>query len=73
MTNSLCFLPQVDQIIMLEGNTIAEMGTYEELKEKEGVFAEFIRVYLANNELNRQYMGRIFVYVQKFMSTSLCI
>lgn len=58
MTNSLSFLPQVDQIIMLDSGTIAEMGTYDELRNKDGVFAEFIRIYLANNEINRRNMGR---------------
>lgn len=57
VTNSLCFLPQSDQIIMLDGGTIAEMGTYDELREKDAVFADFIRIYLANNELNRRNMG----------------
>ena len=32
VTNSLSFLPQVDQIIMVDNGCIAEMGTYEELK-----------------------------------------
>ncbi len=58
MTNSLCFLPQVDQILMLDSGTIAEMGDYDELRDKDGVFAEFIRVYLANNEINRRNMGK---------------
>ncbi|CAF0716997.1 unnamed protein product [Brachionus calyciflorus] len=53
VTNSLSFLPQVDQIIMLENATITEMGTYEELKNKNGSFAEFIRIYLANNQQNK--------------------
>lgn len=58
VTNSLCFLPQVDQIIMLDGGTIAEIGTYDELRNKEsGTFAEFIRNFLANNELNNRIMG----------------
>lgn len=43
---------------MLNNATIAEMGSYDELREKDGVFAEFIRIYLANNEINRRNMGK---------------
>lgn len=50
-------MPQVDQLIMLDGGTIAEMGTYDELREKDGVFAKFIQIYLANSEINRRNMG----------------
>ena len=54
VTNSLSFLPQVDQIIMLDNGTISEMGTYDELKDKDGPFAEFIKLFLANNEQNKE-------------------
>ena len=57
VTNSLSFLPQVDQIIMLENATITEMGTYNELKVKDGSFAEFIKIYLANNQQNKDNMS----------------
>jgi ATP-binding cassette subfamily C (CFTR/MRP) protein 1 len=52
VTNSLSFLPQVDQIIMLENGTICEIGAYEELKDKDGPFAEFIKIFLSNNKEN---------------------
>ena len=41
------FLPQVDEIIMIENGKIVEAGTFEQLKDQEGVFAHFI-----NNHLN---------------------
>ena len=45
VTNSLSFLPQVDQIIMMGDNGhIAEMGSYEDLKNRDGLFSEFIKV-----------------------------
>ena len=53
VTNSLSFLPQVDQIIMIDNGAIVEAGTYDELKKKEGQFAEFIKNYLANAEASK--------------------
>lgn len=54
VTNSLSFLPQVDSIIMLENGSVAESGSFEELKGKNGSFAKFIRNYLENNEANKE-------------------
>ncbi|RNA37460.1 multidrug resistance-associated 1 isoform X3, partial [Brachionus plicatilis] len=54
VTNSLSFLPQVDSIIMLEDSMITEIGTYEELRTKDGSFAKFIKLYLSNNHQNRE-------------------
>jgi ATP-binding cassette subfamily C (CFTR/MRP) protein 1 len=49
VTNSLSFLPQCDQVVMLENGSIAEVGSYESLLAKTGPFATFIKSYLANN------------------------
>jgi ABC-type multidrug transport system fused ATPase/permease subunit len=54
VTNSLSFLPQCDQIIMLEGGTIVERGKYEELIGKEGRFAFFLKNYLVKNQVEEQ-------------------
>lgn len=42
VTNSVAFLPECDEIIMLEDGMIVEMGTYDKLMQKEGKFAEFM-------------------------------
>jgi ABC-type bacteriocin/lantibiotic exporter with double-glycine peptidase domain len=55
VTNSLSFLPQVDEIIMLENGMVAEMGTYDELKTRGGVFADFIRLCLVDE--NKSDLG----------------
>ena len=57
VTNSLSFLPQVDQILMIENGTICQNGTYDELKDKDGPFANFIKLYLMNNEANKESLG----------------
>jgi ATP-binding cassette subfamily C (CFTR/MRP) protein 1 len=58
VTNSLSFLPQCDQIIMLDNGIITETGCYEEIKNKEGSFADFISLYLSNNETNREHISK---------------
>ena len=54
VTNSLSFLPQVGQIIMIDNGAIVEAGTYDELRNKDGQFADFIKNYLANAEANKE-------------------
>ena len=43
VTNSLNFLPQVDEILLIENGQISEKGTYDELKNAGAAFTEFIR------------------------------
>ena len=57
VTNSLSFLPQADEILMLDEGVIKESGSYDELKQINGLFSEFIKNYLASNEANREKNG----------------
>jgi ATP-binding cassette subfamily C (CFTR/MRP) protein 1 len=52
VTHSVTHLPQVDFIIVLKNGIVSESGTYNELVEKKGDFAEFLATYLKedNNE-----------------------
>ena len=50
VTNSLSFLPQVDEIIMMDNGTIKEMGTYNKLIEKDGMFSNFVKSYFATKK-----------------------
>lgn len=45
MTHGINYLPQCDQIVVMTGGTISEVGSYNELIDADGAFAEFIRVY----------------------------
>nr|CAB3219626.1 multidrug resistance-associated protein 1-like [Phallusia mammillata] len=45
VTHGLAFLPQVDKIYVLVDGQITEAGNYNELLEKDGAFAEFLRNY----------------------------
>ncbi|WVR09429.1 hypothetical protein IAU60_006496 [Kwoniella sp. DSM 27419] len=45
VTHALHFLPYVDNIIMMEDGQIGEMGTYNELRARDGAFAKLIREF----------------------------
>ncbi|GAB1300029.1 Multidrug resistance-associated protein 1 [Apodemus speciosus] len=49
VTHGISYLPQVDVIIVMNGGKISEMGSYQELLDRDGAFAEFLRTY-ANAE-----------------------
>jgi len=49
VTHGVHFLPQVDQIIVIKDGRISECGTYAELQENSGAFAEFLQTYASEN------------------------
>ena len=48
VTHGIAHLPHVDNIIVLKNNTVSEQGTYQELIEKKGAFADFIKEHMMN-------------------------
>ncbi|XP_077258462.1 multidrug-Resistance like Protein 1 isoform X6 [Temnothorax americanus] len=46
VTHSITYLPEVDNIIVLKDGEITESGTYKQLLEKKGAFAEFLVQHL---------------------------
>ncbi|CAK8671761.1 unnamed protein product [Clavelina lepadiformis] len=54
VTNGISFLPQVDIIVVLVDGKISEIGHYDELLEKNGVFSEFLKNYANNEEKQKQ-------------------
>ncbi|XP_067139263.1 multidrug resistance-associated protein 1-like [Centruroides vittatus] len=46
VTHAVSVLPEVDMIVVLKDGKIQEMGTYKELLEKGGSFAEFLQEHL---------------------------
>lgn len=49
VTHGVHWLPMVDRIVVIDNNTISELGTYEELVNHNGPFAQFLRQYLLQN------------------------
>ena len=50
VTHGIGFLPQCDQIIVMDGGRITEAGPYAQLIDADGDFAEFIRTFTAVEE-----------------------
>lgn len=51
VTHGISFLPQVDHIIVLVDGKISEMGSYQELLEQNKAFAEFLRNYALDEDI----------------------
>ncbi|XP_056392027.1 multidrug resistance-associated protein 1-like isoform X2 [Hyla sarda] len=45
VTHGVSFLPQVEKIIVMSDGRISEVGTYSELLENNGAFADFLQTY----------------------------
>ncbi|CAK6976427.1 ATP-binding cassette sub-family C member 3 [Scomber scombrus] len=45
VTHGISFLPQVDNIMVMVDGRVSEMGSYQELLQQNGAFAEFLRNY----------------------------
>ena len=45
MTHGVGFLPQCDKIIVMDDGHVTEAGSYTELIDQNGAFAEFLRNY----------------------------
>ncbi|XP_075174074.1 LOW QUALITY PROTEIN: multidrug resistance-associated protein 1-like [Anomaloglossus baeobatrachus] len=54
VTHGVSFLPQVDMIIVMSNGRISEVGTYAELLDKNGDFADFLQTYALTGEQNEE-------------------
>lgn len=50
VTHSITYLPEVDVIIVLKDGMVTETGTYKELLERKGAFAEFLIAHLQESD-----------------------
>lgn len=57
VTHAITFLPEVDQIVVLKGGQISESGTFKELLDQKGAFAEFLVNYLQEAGDNQDVQG----------------
>lgn len=51
MTHGISFLPQVDYIVVLVDGKISEMGSYQDLLKQNKAFAEFLRNYALDEDI----------------------
>ncbi|XP_034255070.1 multidrug resistance-associated protein 1-like [Thrips palmi] len=50
VTHGIAYLPRVDRIVVLKDGTVSEEGTYQELMQRKGAFAEFLVQHLQEAE-----------------------
>ncbi|XP_066186418.1 multidrug resistance-associated protein 1 isoform X2 [Sylvia atricapilla] len=50
VTHAINYLPQMDTILVMADGEISEMGSYQELLEQDGAFAEFLRTYASTEQ-----------------------
>ncbi|NXU82348.1 MRP3 protein, partial [Xiphorhynchus elegans] len=51
VTHGISFLPQVDHIVVLVDGKISEMGSYQDLLKQNKAFAEFLRNYAMDEDI----------------------
>uniref|UniRef100_A0A674K4E7 Multidrug resistance-associated protein 1 n=1 Tax=Terrapene triunguis TaxID=2587831 RepID=A0A674K4E7_9SAUR len=63
VTHGVSFLPLMDTIIVMTDGKISEMGSYQELLNQDGAFAEFLRTY-ANADQDVENGGKLIKKLQ---------
>uniref|UniRef100_A0A4W3JNQ4 ATP-binding cassette, sub-family C (CFTR/MRP), member 3 n=1 Tax=Callorhinchus milii TaxID=7868 RepID=A0A4W3JNQ4_CALMI len=58
VTHGVSFLPQVDHIVVLVDGRVSEQGSYQQLLERQGAFAEFLHTYAQSEEPNEELAGQ---------------
>ncbi|XP_068685996.1 multidrug resistance-associated protein 1-like [Montipora foliosa] len=59
VTHSISFLPQMDHIIVLQNGFVSEEGTYSELLQNSGAFAEFLQTYSSEENGETESNGEL--------------
>ncbi|XP_056406097.1 ATP-binding cassette sub-family C member 3 isoform X2 [Hyla sarda] len=54
VTHGISFLPQVDHIVVIVDGKVSEMGSYQELMKQNGAFAEFLRNYAFEDNVEEE-------------------
>uniref|UniRef100_A0A8C5FPV0 ABC-type glutathione-S-conjugate transporter n=1 Tax=Gadus morhua TaxID=8049 RepID=A0A8C5FPV0_GADMO len=54
VTHGVSFLPQVDNILVMVDGRVTEMGSYQELLDQNGAFAEFLRNYAIEDVIEEE-------------------
>ncbi|XP_075701953.1 ATP-binding cassette sub-family C member 3 [Rhinoderma darwinii] len=54
VTHGISFLPQVDHIVVIVDGKVSEMGSYQELLDQNGAFAEFLRNYSFDDHVEEE-------------------
>ena len=69
VTHSVTYLPEVDNIVVMKDGKISEIGSYKELLENRGEFADFLAQYLLTG-IDKLKFQRNFCNLMDFFSSS---
>jgi ATP-binding cassette subfamily C (CFTR/MRP) protein 1 len=50
VTHGITYLPSMDHIVVMKDGEISEEGTYKELLQKKGAFADFLLLHMSNED-----------------------
>ena len=50
VTHGVTFLPRCHLVVVMRDGCVSEAGSYDDLLERDGAFAEFIKTYLQETE-----------------------
>lgn len=60
VTHAVTYLPQTDQIVVLKDGLVSENGTYQELLNRKGDFADFLLQHITGGNVNDE--GKYVIY-----------
>ena len=59
VTHGIGFLPQCDVIVVMVDGQITEVGSYNELIDNDGAFAQFLQTYKGIDEKEEENPGNL--------------
>ena len=59
VTHGIAFLPQCDVIVVMVDGQITEVGSYTELIDNDGAFAQFLHTYKGADENDEDNPGNL--------------
>ena len=68
VTHGLGFLSQCDKIVTMKGGRIKEVGTYAELMDRAGAFAEYVHNYGTSEGNEEDDPSKLHVYNNNYYS-----
>ena len=63
VTHGIAFLPQCDVIVVMVDGQITEVGSYTELINNDGAFAQFLHTYKGVDESEQETGGKYLEFV----------
>lgn len=71
VTHGITYLPEVDNIFVLKEGEVSEQGTYKELLDKKGAFAEFLIQHLTEVNADEEDLDEIKAQLEAVASEEL--